>query len=198
MPADIFSQDEQLAGRREQARGVEPAGLVEGALGGSKQVREGEDQLAPNDGAVRDGLAPDRDLVQRRLPADSARRRGDEVPLRDLRRVEWASEMDGDLIVRLVHRRRVTGRRAKHLRPLDQPLGPQEPDRELVLVSGRAHRDRDRHRLLTRTRCPDLERLLAHDPIAAELDGSSANGDDPGRRHLAGRESQGVHVRSVA
>ena len=78
------------------------------------------------------------------------------------------------------------------LGPVDQALGPQEADRELVLGPGRPHRDRDRDRLLAGTRGADLERLLADDAVGAELERRAAHGDDPGRRDVAGRRGGGI------
>ena len=46
MSPDILADRDQLAGGREQAGGMEPARLVEGALGGPQEIRQGE-----NDGA---------------------------------------------------------------------------------------------------------------------------------------------------
>jgi hypothetical protein len=92
------------------------------------------------------------------IPHDARR---DEVPLRDLRGIERTGEMDCHLVVGLVHRRRVAGRRPDDLRSVDEPLRPEEADRELVLVTRRPHRDRDRNGVLARTGRPDLQRLLA-------------------------------------
>ncbi len=49
--------------------------------------------------------------------------------------------------------------------PGDQAFGETQPDRELEVVSGRAHRDRERHRLLARAGDPDLHRLLGDESI---------------------------------
>ena len=47
---------------------------------------------------------------------------------------------------------------------VDDALGDREPARELEVVAGRAHDDRDRH-----APDADLERLLAHDPIETRV-----------------------------
>ena len=109
------------------------------------------------------------------------------MALGDDARVERPGEADRDPVVGLVHLGRVAALDPEDLRALDQALGPQEADRQLVLEAGRPHRDRDRDRLLARTGGPDLERLLADDAVAAELERRAADGDDPGRRDVAGR-----------
>ena len=108
-------------------------------------------------------------------------------------------ETDRDLVVGLTHRRRIAHRDANDLTPLDETLGPQEPDRQLVLEAGRAQRDRDCDRVLAGSGGADLERLLADDAIGPELEGLAADGDDPGGRHLAGRRGEGLgaHCASV-
>ena len=83
VPADVLAQGEQLAARREEARGVEAAGLVERPLGGAEEVRQGQDHVASHDRPVGDRLGPDGNLVERRLAANPARRRRDEMALGD-------------------------------------------------------------------------------------------------------------------
>ena len=121
------------------------------------------------------------------------------MALGDPRGVERVGEVDGDLVVGLIHQRRVAGRDADHLRSLDQALGPQEPDRQLVLEPRCPEGDRDSDRVLAGSGGADLERLLADDAIRAELQGRAADGHDPGRRDVAGRERRrvGVHEASV-
>ena len=107
--------------------------------------------------------------------------------------VERPGQADRDPVVRLAHLGRIAALDPQDFRTLDQPLGPQEPDRELVLESGRAHRDRDRHRLLPGPGRPDLERLLADDAVGAVFQFGAADGDDPGRRDVAGRREEIGH-----
>ena len=57
--------------------------------------------------------------------------------------------------------------------------------RELLLVAGRAHGDRDLDRRLARPGCADLERLLADDEVVANLQLRAADRDDPGARDVA-------------
>ena len=66
-----------------------------------------------------------------------------------------------------------------HLRALDEALGAQEADRELVLVARRAHRHGHCDRFLVRPGGPDLERLLADDAIGTDLERVAADRDDP-------------------
>ena len=68
--------------------------------------------------------------------------------------------------------------------PVEQALGPQEPDGQLRLVAGRPHRDRDRDRVLARAGGPDLERLLADDAVVADLERLAADRHDPAARHV--------------
>ena len=110
-----------------------------------------QEDLAGHHRAVGDRVGSDRDLVEGGLAADPARRRCDEVPLGDGAGIERARQPDGDPVVGLVHVGRVAGLDPEDLGALDQTLGAEEADGQLVLVAGRPHRDRDRHRLLART-----------------------------------------------
>src|SRR4051812_17663767 len=83
VPTDVLAEREQLAGGREERSGVETAGLVERALRRAKKIRQGEDDGASDDRAIGNRVAPNDDLVERRLAADAARGRGDEVALGD-------------------------------------------------------------------------------------------------------------------
>ena len=107
-----------------------------------------EDHRARDDRSVGQRVDAQGDLVDRGLAADPARRRRDEVALGDLRVVERARQPDADGVVGLAERGRVAAGGRDDLGAVDQALRPQEADGELVLVAGRAHRDRDRDRLL--------------------------------------------------
>src|SRR4029079_11205640 len=98
------------------------------------------------------------------------------MALGDTRGVERAGKVHGDLVVGLVHRRRVAERGSDDLGALDQALGPEEADRELLLEARGPHRDRDGPRILARSGGPDLERLLADDPVAAKFERRAADG----------------------
>ena len=160
---------------------------------------------ARDDRAGRDRVAAHLDLVERRLAADPARRRRDEVALGDPRRVErraprWTVTSSSGWRMR---RRVAERRRATTSGAVDQPLGPQEPDRQLVLVARGPHRDGDRRRVLAGSAGPDLQRLLARQPVLADLErpprtattracaasrgvGSGAIGVSPDRLVMAG------------
>ena len=142
---------------------VEPAGPLERRLGGAQTVRQRRGSPRAHHRARRQRLAADRDLVERGLAADPARRRRDEVPLGDERRVERARQAHERPVVRLGMSRRVAGRRPHAPRALDQPLGragtrPPAPSSwpgvRIVTATSTG--------LLPRAGRPDLERLLAH------------------------------------
>ena len=87
------------------------------------------------------------------------------MPLLRDRRVDPPREADEDGVVRLGHEARVADIDAQDLVALEQALGRQEPDRELLLVARRPHRDRDVHGGLARAGGADLQRLLADDQV---------------------------------
>ena len=190
MAADVLAQRRSSdAGGVEQARRVEPAGRLEHRLGLAQPDRQRDQRSTRvDDRAGRDRVAADLDLVERRLAADPARRRGDEVPLRDAAtrrtaRPRWTVTSSSGWACVAGSPRVIP---AITVGVVDQPLGPQEADGQLVLVPGRAHRDRDVDRVLARSAGPDRERLLARQPVLAHLDASAANGDHPGERGLRG------------
>ena len=161
-----------------------------GPHAGSGQGKEGG---RIDDRSVRDRCAADLDLVQRRLAADPAGRRGDEVALRNPARVERVDQVDGLLVVRLRVDGGVAGGHALDARDVvDEALGAQEPDGELGLVTGRPHRDRDVHRQLPRAAGADRHRLLAREPIVAHLDTAGAIRRHPRPRGLARRGLSGT------
>ena len=146
----VLAQAEQLAVLGEEARRVEAAGGLEAGLGGAQPLGQaghehGRDREVALDARRRDG-----DRLERALAADPARGRGVEVPLH-APRIELAG-LDLDRVRREIGRGRRTHSR--------DPLGQAEPERELLVVPGRAHRHRDRT-----ARDTDLERLLRSDAI---------------------------------
>ena len=182
--ADVLAQGEQPAVGVEQARGVEPAGGLEHGLRLAQPVRQRHEDRGRDDRASRDRRAADLDLVERRLAADPARGRGDEVALRDPRGVERAVEVDGDLVVGARGRRGVGEGHVEDPRALEEPLRDQEPDRELRLVTRGAHRDRDVGRRLPGPAGADRHGLLAGQPVLARLDRPAADRDDLDARRL--------------
>ena len=162
-----------------------PAGRPAGDPAG--RARPARDTTGPGGS----GSHPQRDLVDRGLAADPARRGRDEMPLGDLRIVERARQPDHDRVVGLAERRGIAAGRAEHLLAVEQALGPQEPDRQLGLVAGRPHRDRDRDRVLARTGRPDLERRLADDPVVADLERFARGRPRSGGSSRAGRAGSG-------
>ena len=96
VPADVLADRDELAGRREQGRCVEAAGLVEGPLRGRNMSGSGEDDRAVDGRPGRQRFAAEGDLVDGGLAADPARGGGDEVAFGDGRRVERRREADED------------------------------------------------------------------------------------------------------
>ena len=184
--------------RREQAGGMQPAGLVERALRGAQQVGQREDDRARHDRTVRQRLARSATSSIDALPqiphdAVATKWRSATVESsngRDRRTTivssGWLSEPGSPPAV------------PSTSWPVEEALGPQEPDRELGLVARRAHRDRDRDRVLARAGGPDLERRLADDPVVADLErrrrgrrrsGGSSRGGSGGCGRRSGRAS---------
>jgi len=92
------------------------------------------------------------------------------MTLRDPGCVERTGQVDRHLVVGLVHPARVPERGPDDLGSVDEALGPEEADRQLLLETRGSHRDRDGNRPLAGTGGPDLERLLAHHAVASELE----------------------------
>jgi PPOX class probable F420-dependent enzyme len=177
---DVLAHGHDLALGCEQAGGMEAAGRLEGMLRGPELIRRAENHGAPDDGTIGNRVRSHGDLVERSLPADAARRRRDEVPLGHGRGIERPVELDDHRVVGRGELRWVAESDAANLGTFDQALRPKEPDRQLILVPGGAHRDGDGDRVLVGTRGPNLERLLGHNPIGAHLESGSAHGHDPG------------------
>ena len=196
MAADVLAQGEQLALGREQAGRVEAAGLVEGALGGTEQVRQGEDHRRGHDrarpGSARCGRRPRRSRPCRRSRTTRSRRNAARRPATSsngrARRTMivssgWFSAAGSPTVVRIT-----SG-------PSMRPSVRRKPIAELGLVPRRPHRHRHRDRFLAGTGGTDLERLLADDPVAADLERAAADRHDPGRGDVAGRGRERIHGR---
>ena len=106
------------------------------------------------------------------------------MALGDLRVVEWARQAHDDRVVRLVERPGIAAARADDLLAVEQPLGPQEADRELGLVARGPHGDGDGDRILARPGGPDLQRRLTDDAVVTDLERLAADRDDPPARDL--------------
>ena len=126
------------------------------------------------------------------------------MALGDLGIIERLREPDEDRVVGLAERAGVAAARAEHLLAVEQALGEEEADRELGLVAGRPHRDRDRDRVLARSGGADLERRLADDAVVADLERFAADRHDPvaghvpdGRRRVAGQAGHVVASSAV-
>ena len=133
---------------------MEPAGRGERALRLAQALGKRGDDVQGDLERALDARSVDPDRFDRTLPAHAAGRRGVEVPPEAIG-IE-ASGVDLDGVGREVfgHAR---GRRREALRDA-------EPERELLVVSGRTHRHR--HGL---TADPDLERLLDGDEVVLRL-----------------------------
>ncbi len=135
--------------RIEEPGGVEAAGALECGL--AQVVGEFGEELALDLWAGRQRRGEHLDLLDRALAADAARRRRVEAP-----RAGVAEERAG-------HLDHVAGEVIGEpgvVRPVDQALAVEEPERELLVVARRAHRDRERLAVDA-----DLERLLDRDPV---------------------------------
>ena len=72
--------------------------------------------------------------------------------------------------------------------PVMRPSVRHEPGRELEVVARRAHRHRERHRLLAGTGDPDLHRLLGDEPVGPPARAGAHRTQAPARR-LTGRRT---------
>ena len=197
--SDVLADRDQLATRAEQAGRVQAAGLVEGALGGAQQVRAARARPSAattgpgGSGSTRSATSSIEALPQ--IPHDAVATKW--------RSATFESSNGRDSRTTIVSSGWLSARGSpplvpEHLLAVEQTLGPEEPDRELGLVAGRAHRDRDRDRVLARPGRPDLERRLADDAIVADLERVAADRHDPMARHVPdGRHAIAAQARHV-
>jgi hypothetical protein len=109
------------------------------------------------------------------------------MTLGDRRIVEGNRQAHDDRVIGLVERDRVAMLPGGDLRSLDEPLGPQEPDREVPFVARRTHRDRHGDGVLVRSSSPDLERRLPDHEVSAHLERVAAHRNDRPRGDVPGR-----------
>ena len=174
---------------------MEAAGSLEDGLALAQPAGQGEDRVPLHHRSRGDRIAADRDLVERRLAADPAAGRGDEMALGHDRGIERPLEANDHGVVGLGQGGRIAELDRGDIRVADQALGPQEADRELGLRAGRAHRDRHGNRLLARSGRPDLHRLLADERVVALLDDVAADRHDPVARDVSGGIGHGRSLR---
>ncbi len=182
VPADVFAQHEQFAGRRVEERGgVQSAGLVEDRLLRAQRVGEADE-----------GRGIHRHVVarRRRRPTPSRPRRS--TPCRTVR-TSWScrscargrgraactpgARRDVEHVVGVAVRRRAdrdardraagagsaaVDRGAELVAARDDALGDEEAGREFDVVARGAHRDRERQ-----SADADLERLLDRERVGA-------------------------------
>ncbi len=118
--------------------------------------------------ALGDRRAADLDVVEGRLAAHAAGRRGVEVPAQELAGSNGRRRRDRHDVVALVLVRDVVAvGDAAHVRRRDQPLGEEEARGQLEVAPGRAHRHRDLVCLAVGPLDPDLERLLGGERVGA-------------------------------
>ena len=188
VPSDVLADRDQLTARGEQGRGMQPAGLIEGASG-QRASRSGRARIT-----VRGTTGPSGSGSQRK--ATSSIDALPQIP-HDAVATKWRSATaessngrDSRTTIVSSGWLRSTGSPGSvhdDLGPVDQPLRPQEPDRQLVLVPGCPHRDGHRDRLLVGAGGADLERRLADDPIGADLERAAAHRHDGPGRDVPGR-----------
>jgi alpha-1,2-mannosyltransferase len=191
VPADVLADGDQLTGRGEQPRGVQPAGTGEHPLRLTQPVRQrrqdrgGEPRLISG----QRGLREHADVSDGRLAAHPARRgrhevapraRGNRHPRRELHVGDVADLVlvmvvmpAGGAIAQLdlgdVRRRR------------DDRLARQEACRELDVIAGRPHSHRQRGAVH-----PDAQRLLRREEVRPwRHRGRRRNGRDPAARRRA-------------
>ncbi len=127
---------------------------------------------------------PGRARLERCAAADAAARRGVEVPLQPIQVHRDARlQLDADHVARspVLHMLHLVG-------GLDDPLGEQEPDGQLAVVAGRAHRHRDPAADATAVLIAgqaDLQRLLHRQLVG--LHGRIATVDAPHQERGDGR-----------
>ena len=160
----------QLARGREAGRGVQAAGLIEHALVRGQSFGQ-RPQRARGDARARaHRCAAHLDLVERGLAADAARRVGQVAALAQVVGNRPPQSHGHDVVLLLRTLTSLGGQAVRDGLHVvgggDEPLGAAESDRELEVVAGRAHRDRERSRLLTRAVHADLHRLLGRELIA--------------------------------
>ena len=147
--ADVLAGENQFARGVEQAGRVEAAGLLEGGL--TEAVGQRGEQPARDDWPRAGRRRRDRDLLDRPLAADPARARRVEAPLAG---ITEQRPLDLD------HVRGMVGCRAGPMGSIDQPLAVKESQRQLLVVAGGAHRDRQRPAVDA-----NLERFLGGDEV---------------------------------
>ena len=154
---DVLAHEQQLPVRGEQPGGVQPARALEGRL--AQAVGQRGEQRAVDRRPVGQARRVHRDLLERALSADPAG--GGRVERARARVVQQRPGDLDDVGLEL-------GGRPGRAGGVDQPLAVQEPERELLVVARRAHRDRERGAVDA-----DLERLLDRDLV---LDPRAAHG----------------------
>ena len=188
VPADVFARGDQLARRGEARRRVQPAGLVEHALVRGEPLGQRPHDARRDARARADRRAAHLDLVERGLAADPARG-AREVAARAQVVGHRPPEPHGHDVVLLLGpfagRRRVGGEAVRDrldvVGRLDDPFGAAEPDRELEVVAGRAHRDRERDRLPPGPLHADLHRLLGRELVATRRRDTAVDRHAPAR-----------------
>src|SRR5262249_46723388 len=149
----------------EARRRVKAAGLVEHALTPEQQLRKRDEYRSGQYRAGTDLRAPRCDLVERRLPADAARRAREVAVLAQIG-TDRRTQPDRDDVEHLLALGTdAVGDAGYVVGARDETLGETQPGRELEIVAGRAHRDREGDRFLTRAAHADLHRLLGHQPV---------------------------------
>ena len=173
-------------------------------------VRQGQDApRGATTGPAGSGVAADRDLVERRLAADPARRRRDEVPLRDERRVERARQTDrGPSSSGWASARRVPERRRRTTsEPSISPSVRRNPTASSASWPGVRIVTATVDRLLPGTGRADRHGLLAHEPVRASLDASTPEpprsrhprcvGSGPSSTRMAPQSIAGIYERTM-
>jgi len=172
VPADVLAQAHQLTRRGEQSRGVQPAGHREAALCRAQRVGQRDERARGDPGRVAGHVKhrPGADRVDARLAADATGGGGEEVARRiGGRRWHVWCQRDVNHVVRV--RRLVPGAELGGpdvVRIADDAFGEEEPQRQVEVVTGGTHGDREGRPLAGARRADaDLQGLFGGEAVGA-------------------------------
>ncbi len=143
VPPDVLAEGDQLATRGEERRRVEPTGRLEHALRAAERLRQRGDDRARDDGPVGDGLTVLFHLVERRLAAEATTGVRHELARRHVELDRPAESHGHDVELLLARAGQAVRDGVELARIREHSLRAAEADRELEVVAGSAHGDRE-------------------------------------------------------